>query len=132
MLQDVQARAIAALPGLDWGLADHLAARLKRDLATLTDLAAAYPQAHRNMLGPGFAELHQLADETRAYADLGAERAVALRGTAHGTPQAAAGRSALAPLAVDQRDERRRLQELSRCVERDDSARNAVAALTHD
>jgi starvation-inducible DNA-binding protein len=81
MLQHIEARAIPALPGLDWGLADTLAHHLNRDLATLADLAAAYKQAHWNVLGPGFAELHRLfdqfADETRAYLDLVAERAVA-------------------------------------------------------
>jgi starvation-inducible DNA-binding protein len=122
MLQDVQARGIAALPGLDWQLADDLAVRLNRDLATLTDLAAAYKQAHWNVLGPGFAELHRLfdqfADATRAYVDLVAERTVALGGTAHGTLQAAAECSALTPFPVDERDERRLLQELSRRVER--------------
>jgi hypothetical protein len=64
MLQDIETRAIAALPGLDWELADNLASRLNRDLATLTDLAAAYKQAHWNVLGPGFAELHRLFNRT--------------------------------------------------------------------
>jgi hypothetical protein len=40
MLQDIQARRIAALPGLDWQLADALAVRLNRNLATLTEVAA--------------------------------------------------------------------------------------------
>ena len=122
MLQHIEARAIPALPGLDWGLADTLAHHLNRDLATLADLAAAYKQAHWNVLGPGFAELHRLfdqfADETRAYVDLVAERAVALGGTAHGTLQAAAECSALTPFPVDERDERRLLQELARRAER--------------
>ena len=133
MLQHVEARAIAALPGLDWGLADTLAHRLNRDLATLTDLATTYKQAHWNVLGPGFAELHrwfdELADETRAYVDLVAERAVALGGVAHGTLQAAAECSALAPFPVDERDERRLLQELTRRVERTaEELREAISA----
>jgi starvation-inducible DNA-binding protein len=133
MLQHVEARAIAALPGLDWGLADTLARRLNRDLATLADLAAAYKQAHWNVLGLRFAELHQLfdqlADETRAYVDLVAERAVALGGIAHGTLQAAVECSALAPFPVDERDEWRLLQELARRVERTaEELREAISA----
>jgi starvation-inducible DNA-binding protein len=133
MLQDIEARAIAALPGLDWELADDLVIRLNRDLATLTDLAAAYKQAHWNVLGAGFAELHRLfdqfADETRAYVDLVAERAVALGGTARGTLQAAAECSALTPFPIDERDERRLLEELSRRVERTvDELREAIGS----
>jgi starvation-inducible DNA-binding protein len=55
---------------------------------------------------------------TRAYVDLVAERAVALGGTAHGTLQAAAERSALPPFPIAERDERRLLQELARRIER--------------
>ena len=137
MLQDIETRAIAALPGLDWELADNLASRLNRDLATLTDLAAAYKQAHWNVLGPGFAELHRLfdefADETRAYVDLVAERAVALGGAARGTLQAAVECSALTPFPVDERDERRLLQELSRRVERTaEDLREAIRSSTEE
>jgi starvation-inducible DNA-binding protein len=122
MLQHIEARAIAGPPGLDWDLAENLANRLNRDLATLTDLAADYKQAHWNVLGPGFTELHRLfdefADESRTYADLVAERAVALGGVAHGTLGAAVEYTALAPFPVEERCERRLLQELSRRVER--------------
>ena len=133
MLQHVEARAIGAAPGLDWALADTLAHRLNRDLATLADLAAAYKQAHWNVLGPRFTELHRVfdefADQTRADIDLAAERAVALGGVAHGTLQAAAECSALAPFPVDERDERRLLQELTRRVERTaEELREAISA----
>jgi starvation-inducible DNA-binding protein len=122
MLQKVEARVIPTLPGVDWELADDLAVRLNRDLATLTDLAAAYKQAHWNVVGPGFAALHNLfdrfAEETRGYVDLVAERAVTLGGVAHGTVQAAAEHSILTPFPLDERDERRILHELSRSAER--------------
>ena len=121
MLQHLEARAIANLPGLDWALAESLAHRLNRDLATLTDLTAVYKQAHWNVLGSNFTELHrlfdQLADETRAFADLVAERAVTLGGVAHGTVQAVVESTALGPFPVNERDERRLLQEVSRRVE---------------
>jgi starvation-inducible DNA-binding protein len=115
-------RTIAPVPGVDWDLGRELGLRLNRELATLVDLAAAYKQAHWNVLGPGFAQLHvlfdQFAEETRAYADLVAERAVSLGGVAHGTPQAAVECSALAPFPIDERDEQRLLRELSARVER--------------
>jgi starvation-inducible DNA-binding protein len=137
MLQHVEARAITALPGLDWGLADTLARRLNQDLATLADLATSYKQAHWNVLGPRFTELHrlfdELADDVRTYTDSVAERAVALGGVAHGTLQAAVERSALAPFPVDERDERRLLEELARRVEQTvEELRDAISASTED
>jgi starvation-inducible DNA-binding protein len=137
MLQHLEARAMAVMPGLDWALADNLTVRLNRDLATLTDLTAAYKQAHWNVLGPGFAELHRLfdefADETRGYVDLVAERAVALGGTARGTIQAAAECSALPPFPVDERDERRLLHELARRAERTaEELREAIGSSTEE
>jgi starvation-inducible DNA-binding protein len=133
MLQQIEARAIPALPGVDWELAESLGHRLNRDLATLTDLTAIYKQAHWNVLGSNFSELHrlfdQLADETRAYVDLVAERAVALGGVVHGTLQAAVECTALGPFPVNERDERRLVHELSRRVERTvEELREAIVA----
>ena len=137
MLGQHEARAIAALPSLDWALADTLAHRLNRDLATLTDLAAAYKQAHWNVLGPRFAELHalfdQFADETRVYVDLVAERAVAVGGVARGTLQAAVECSALPPFPTGEREEQRLLQELSRRVDRTvEELREAIGSSAED
>jgi starvation-inducible DNA-binding protein len=118
---DADVRTVASVPGLDWDVARKLTLRLNRDLATLTDLATAYKQAHWNVIGPGFTQLHLLfdrfADETHAYVDLVAERAVALGGVAHGTLQAAVDCSALTPFPVDERHEQRLLRELSVRVE---------------
>jgi DNA-binding ferritin-like protein len=92
MLQHVEARAIAGVPGVDCDLAERLVDTRNRDLATLTDLTAVYKQAHWNVLGASFSELHglfgQCADESRAFIDLLAERAVASGGVADGTVQA--------------------------------------------
>jgi starvation-inducible DNA-binding protein len=137
MLQHIEARAIAAVPGVDWDLAEGVAHRLNRDLATLTDLTAVYKQAHWNVLGSTFTELHrlfdELADETRAYVDLVAERAVASGGVAHGTLQAAVESTALGPFPVNERDERRLVQELSRRVERTvEELREAIAATAEE
>jgi starvation-inducible DNA-binding protein len=137
MLQHIDARATAALPGVDWDLSESLARRLNRDLATLTDLTAVYKQAHWNVLGSNFAELHrlfdELADETRAYVDLVAERAVALGGVAHGTLQAVLESTALAPFPVNERNERCLVRELSQRVERTvEDLREAIIACAEE
>ena len=105
-----------AVPGLDAAVRDGLVDGLNRNLAGLTDLAAAYKQAHWNVIGTDFSQLHQLFDEftdqTREYMDLVAERAVALGGVARGTLQAAARETSLVPFPVEERDQRVLLQEL--------------------
>src|SRR5690242_6976962 len=62
------------LLGLDGDLRDHLVVHLNQSLANLTDLASAYDQAHWNVAGPNFAQLHQVfddfADQTRVYMDM--------------------------------------------------------------
>jgi starvation-inducible DNA-binding protein len=105
-----------AVPGLDATVRDGLVDGLNRSLAGLTDLAAAYKQAHWNVIGSDFSQLHQLFDEfaaqTREYMDLIAERAVALGGIARGTLQAAARETSLVPFPLEERDQRVLLQEL--------------------
>jgi starvation-inducible DNA-binding protein len=118
-------------------LADDLAFRLDRDLATLADLAAAYKQAQWNVRDPGFTALDRLfdrfANQTRAYLDLAAERAVSLGGAAHGTVQAAVECSALTSFPMDERDGRGLLQELSRRVERTaEELRRAIRSSNED
>jgi starvation-inducible DNA-binding protein len=79
-------------PGLDYEARAALVVGLNRNLASLTDLAAAYKRAHWNVVSNDFSQLHELfdqvADQTREYMDVVAERAVALGGTARGTIQA--------------------------------------------
>ena len=130
-------RTVAPVPGLDWDLVRELTLRLNGDLATLTDLAMAYKQVHWNVLGPGFTRLHLLfdrfADETHAYVDLVAERAVALGGVAHGTLQAVVDGSTLTPFPVDERHEQRLLRELSVRVERvAEALRESIASTTEE
>jgi starvation-inducible DNA-binding protein len=88
---------------------ERLVRGLNLNLANLTSMAAAYKQAHWNVQGPGFAQLHQLfdrfADQTREYADLVAERAVTLRGTAHGTLEGAAKGTTLYPFPLEEHRE---------------------------
>ena len=108
--------ATRPLPGLDEARKSRLVIELNRNLAGLADLAAAYKQAHWNVIGMNFAQLHalfdQFADQTREYMDLIAERAVTIGGTARGTIQAAVEGSVLPPFPVEARDEMRLLTEL--------------------
>lgn len=113
---------ISTVPGLERARAERLIAGLNRNLATLTDLAAAYKQAHWNVVGRDFSQLHELFDEfasqAREYMDLVAERAVALGGVAHGTVQASANNSTLPPFPLDERDEVQLLTALAERIDR--------------
>ncbi len=104
------------VPGLDRTLASRLATGLNRNLASLTDLAAAYKQAHWNVAGSDFSQLHELfdqfADQAREYVDLVAERAVTIGGSARGTLQAAVEQSALPAFPLEERDGIALLREL--------------------
>ena len=72
---------------------------LNQQLANLSDLSSQTKQAHWNVRGPEFYQLHKLFDDL--YAPLGehidavAERAVTLGGFAMGTVRCAAAQSAL-------------------------------------
>ena len=132
-LQYTDVRTITTPPYLDWDQGRELVFGLNKALATLTDLAVTYKQAHWNVLGPGFAQLHLLfdefADETRTYVDTVAERAVSLGGVAHGTLENVAEHTALAPFRAEERDQVQLLRELSRRVERVlDELREAIEA----
>ena len=104
------------VPGLDREARAALVVGLNRNLASLTDLAAAYKQAHWNVVGNDFSQLHELfdqfADQTREYVDLVAERAVALGGTARGTIQAAVEQSSLPAFPLEERCEQHLLEAL--------------------
>ena len=104
------------VPGVDETLQARLVSGLNQNLASLTDLAAAYKQAHWNVVGIDFAQLHELfdqfADQTREYMDVIAERAVTIGGVARGTLQAAVEHSALPAFPIEERDEARLLEEL--------------------
>jgi starvation-inducible DNA-binding protein len=93
-----------------------LVAGLNQQLASLNDLAAAYKQAHWNVVGADFSQLHELfdqfADQTREYVDLVAERAVTLGGTARGTIKAAVEQSTLPAFPLEERCEQHLLEAL--------------------
>ena len=105
-----------AVPGVQPELQSRLVVGLNRNLASLSDLAAAYKQSHWNVVGANFSQLHELfdqfADQTREYVDVVAERAVTLGGSARGTIQAAVEGSALPPFPLDERCELHLLEAL--------------------
>ena len=74
-------------------------------LADATDLMLQAKQAHWNVKGPNFFQLHELFDKVHAAAaewvDLIAERIVQLGGQAEGTVQATAKRTSLKPYPLD-------------------------------
>jgi starvation-inducible DNA-binding protein len=80
---------------------NSLVALLNQSLANTLDLKLATKQAHWNVKGEDFIALHELFDKAASeideYADMIAERAVQLGGTALGTSQIIAKKSELAP-----------------------------------
>ena len=80
---------------------------LNTALATNLDLHLVAKHAHWNVKGPNFQGLHALfdtiADGAREYADLVAERAVALGGMAMGTHEELAANSALPRFVANER-----------------------------
>lgn len=91
---------------LDAARRGEIIADLNASLAYLIDLHVSAKQAHWNVHGPNFAGLHALfdtiAEEGRQYADLVAERVLALRGTAHGTISDVAGSKEIATFPTDE------------------------------
>lgn len=84
---------------------EKLTALLNQQLADTFDLYGQAKQAHWNVKGPQFHQLHELFDELanqlQGYVDLIAERVTALGGTALGTVRMSAGTSRLAEYPLD-------------------------------
>lgn len=78
---------------------------LNQHLADTFDLYSQAKQAHWNVKGPEFFQLHELfdklAEETTGYVDLIAERVTALGGTAAGTVRMSAAASRLDEYPLD-------------------------------
>jgi len=89
----------------------QMIALLNQQLADTFDLFSQTKQAHWNVKGAQFYQLHELfdklAEEVEGFVDLIAERATALGGTAMGTVRMAAGASRLPEYPVDTVDSRR-------------------------
>src|SRR5512145_1871096 len=95
-----------------------LIALLNQQLADTFDLYGQAKQAHWNVKGPQFHQLHELfddlADQLSAYVDLIAERATALGGTARGTVRMAAAASRLAEYQPEATESMAFVEELAR------------------
>jgi starvation-inducible DNA-binding protein len=108
--------AARSLPGLSTSERDVLVAGLNQSVAILTDLAIGYKQAHWNLVGRDFIQLHELTDrlaaEAHAHTDTVAERALALGGTVDGTLQAAAEVSPLPAFPRRERNATQLVEEL--------------------
>ena len=108
--------AARSLPGLGTSERDDLVAGLNQSVAILTDLAIGYKQAHWNLVGRDFIQLHELTDrlagEAHTHTDTVAERALALGGTVDGTLQAAAETSPLPAFPRQERNATRLIEEL--------------------
>jgi starvation-inducible DNA-binding protein len=93
-----------------------LIALLNERLADTADLYSQVKQAHWNVKGPDFFQLHQLFDqlatELLPFIDLVAERATALGGVAMGTVRMEAAGSALPEYPTDATEGQRHLKAL--------------------
>jgi starvation-inducible DNA-binding protein len=93
---------------------------LNAQLADGIDLALQAKQAHWNVKGPHFLQLHELFDklyeEATEWNDSVAERAVQLGGTAEGTLQVVSGNTRLDPYKVELTSGRDHLEALTETV----------------
>ncbi len=106
---------------------EEMVALLNQHLATTLDLYSQTKQAHWNVKGPQFYQLHLLFDEHAGHAsewvDLIAERAVMLGGYANGTVRMSAEASALPEFPTDITDGMEYVEAL---VERWSAYANAI------
>jgi starvation-inducible DNA-binding protein len=95
---------------------------LNANLANGVNLALQAKQAHWNVKGPNFLQLHELFDRAHAQAtewvDLMAERAVQLGGVARGTLEAVSEGTSLAPYDLGLADGPAHVDALSSAVAR--------------
>lgn len=91
--------------GLPTEIREQMITLLNQHLADTFDLYSQAKQAHWNVKGPEFFQLHELfdklADEAAGYVDLIAERVTALGGTAAGTVRMSAAASRLDEYPLD-------------------------------
>lgn len=98
-------RAYQTLHDLPAHTREQMVTLLNQQLADAFDLYSQTKQAHWNVRGPEFSQLHalfdELADAMRGYVDLIAERVTALGGEARGTARMAAAASRLPEYPTD-------------------------------
>jgi len=100
-----EARFYPTRNDLSADIREQVVAILNHSLAATLDLKTQTKQAHWNVKGKDFYQLHELFDamasEIEEYVDMVAERVTALGGTALGTARLAADRSILPEYPVD-------------------------------
>ena len=105
---------------------------LGQSLATAIDVQRQAKQAHWNVKGPNFIALHLLFDELHAaaieWADLGAERLVALGGTADGRVTQVAQKTQLEAYPLELTDGSDHIRQLSAALAK--YGQQTVAAIT--
>jgi starvation-inducible DNA-binding protein len=93
---------------------------LNQHLADTFDLYSQAKQAHWNVKGTDFFQLHELFDKVAEAVEEGvdelAERAVELGGTADGTLQSVVARTTLAPYPVNLKSGKEHVDRLSRAL----------------
>ncbi|MDH3201300.1 MAG: DNA starvation/stationary phase protection protein Dps [Myxococcales bacterium] len=93
---------------------------LNANLANAIDLSLQSKQAHWNVKGPDFIQLHELFDqvyaEATAWVDLIAERAVILGGVAEGPLTSVAQKTQLPPYGLDLSSGKDHVDALSRAL----------------
>ncbi|MGE0544569.1 MAG: DNA starvation/stationary phase protection protein Dps [Dehalococcoidia bacterium] len=122
-----EARAFRTRNSLSQATREHMIMLLNQHLADSSDLYSQTKQAHWNVRGPEFIQLHELFDELAGsvlgYVDMIAERATALGGEAAGTVRMAAGGSRLPEYPADLR---RGLQHVEALADRYGDYANAT------
>jgi starvation-inducible DNA-binding protein len=112
-------RTLRTRNSLSQATRERMIALLNQHLADTSDLHSQTKQAHWNVRGPEFIQLHELFDDLAGsvlgYVDLIAERATALGGEAAGTVRMAAANSRLSEYPADLR---RGLQHVEALAER--------------
>ena len=108
---------------------------LNQQLADTSDLYSQSKQAHWNVKGAQFFQLHELfdklADQLQDFVDLVAERVTALGGTALGTVRMSAAASRLPDFPVDANGSMATVQTLAqRFAQLSKSTRSAIEAAT--
>ncbi len=106
-------------------------ALLNARLADAIDLNMQAKQAHWNVKGPTFFQLHELFDKVAETAESAvdeiAERAVALGGTAEGTIEAVAKATTLPPYALNVKDGRGHVERIAQALANfGEQARDAI------
>lgn len=113
--------------GLSASVRDTVIAQLNQHLADALDLYTQTKQAHWNVKGPEFYQLHLMFDDHAGHAvewiDLLAERVVMLGGYANGTVRMSAASSALPEFPTDITDG---LEYVSALVERWSAYANSI------